>query len=87
MQIPIQNIWWMMLYASDLGEAKNKSLLSIEDLPEDIPDLIGEILSKTVENRLRRQLTFSFQEKKEILNRVRGKILCSLVRVRLLEIV
>ena len=74
MQIPIQNIWWMMLYASDLGEAKNKSLLSIEDLPEDIPDLIGEILSKTVENRLRRQLTFSFQEKKEILNRVRGKI-------------
>ena len=63
MQIPIQNIWWMMLYASDLGEAKNKSLLSIEDLPEDIPDLIGEILSKTVENRLRRQLTYSFQEK------------------------
>ena len=61
MQIPIQNIWWMMLYASDLGEAKNKSLLSIEDLPEDIPDLIGVILSKTVENRLRRQLTFSFQ--------------------------
>ena len=68
MQIPIQNIWWMMLYASDLGEPKNKSLLSIEDLPEDIPDLIGEILSKTVENRLRRQLTYSFEEK-NVLNR------------------
>ena len=74
MKIPIKNIWWLMLYASDLGDAKNKSLLSIEDLPEEIPDLIGEILSKTVENRLRRQLTYSFKEKKAVLNRVRGKI-------------
>ena len=47
MKIPIKNIWWLMLYASDLGEPKNNSLLSSEDLPEDIPDLIGEILSKT----------------------------------------
>ena len=63
-----------MLYASDLGEPKNNSLLSSEDLPEDIPDLIGEILSKTVENRLRRQLTYSFEEKNAVLNRVRGRI-------------
>ena len=74
MSIPIRNIWWLMLYASDLGEAQNKALKGREDLPEDIPDLIGQILIKTVEKRLKRQLTYSFETKDEILSRVRGRI-------------
>ena len=37
-----------MLYASDLGDAQNKSLKGKEDLPEEIPDLIAKILIKTV---------------------------------------
>ena len=74
MSIPIRYIWWLMLYASDLGEAQNKALKGREDLPEDIPDLIGQILIKTVEKRLKRQLTYSFETKDEILNRVRGRI-------------
>ena len=74
MSIPIRNIWWLMLYASDLGDAQNKSLKGKEELPEEIPDLIGKILVKTVEKRLKRQLTFSFETKDEVLNRVRGRI-------------
>ena len=57
MSIPIRNVWWLMLYASDLGDSQNKALKGREDLPEDIPELIGKILIKTVEKRLKRQLT------------------------------
>ena len=74
MSIPIRNIWWLMLYASDLGDAQNKSLKGKEDLPEEIPDLIGKVLVKTVEKRLKRQLTYSFETKDEVLSRVRGRI-------------
>ena len=63
-----------MLYASDLGDAQNKSLKGKEDLPEEIPDLIAKILIKTVEKRLKRQLTYSFETKDEVLSRVRGRI-------------
>ena len=63
-----------MLYASDLGDAQNKSLKGKEDLPEEIPDLIGKVLVKTVEKRLKRQLTYSFETKDEVLSRVRGRI-------------
>ena len=31
MSIPIRNIWWLMLYASDLRDAQNKSLKGKED--------------------------------------------------------
>jgi hypothetical protein len=33
MSIPVRNIWWLMLYASDLGQAAAPSLLAAEDLP------------------------------------------------------
>ena len=72
MSIPIRNIWWLMLYASDLGDAQNKSLKGKEDLPEEIPDLIAKILIKTVEKRLKRQLTYSFETKDEVLNNLVG---------------
>ena len=74
MNIPVRNIWWLMLYASDLGPNLNKSLLGSEELPEEIPELIGEILSKAVEDRLRRQLTVSFQTRSAVISRVRGRI-------------
>ena len=45
MNIPVRNIWWLMLYASDLGKNLDRSLLGSEELPEEIPELIGEILS------------------------------------------
>ena len=74
MNIPIRNIWWLMLYASDIGKSHETSLLGSEELPEEIPELIGEILSKAVEDRIRRQLTISFQRRSAVINRVRGRI-------------
>jgi 5-methylcytosine-specific restriction enzyme subunit McrC len=49
--IPIRNIWWLMLYASDLGKSSNPAQLAAEDLPEDVPDLVAEILARAVEQR------------------------------------
>jgi len=74
MNIPVRNIWWLMLYASDLGKNLDRSLLGSEELPEEIPELIGEILSKAVEDRIRRQLTISFQSRSAVISRVRGRI-------------
>jgi len=74
MSIPVRNIWWLMLYASDLGEAAAPSLLAAEDLPEEIPDLVAEILARAVEQRQRRQLSTAFQPREAVLSRVRGRI-------------
>lgn len=72
--IPVRNIWWLMLYASDLGKDAQPSNLASEDLPEEIPDLVAEILVKAVEQRQRRQLSTGFLRKEAVVSRVRGRI-------------
>ena len=72
--IPIRNIWWLMLYASDLGKSSNPAQLAAEDLPEEIPDLVAEILARAVEQRQRRQLSTAFRQRQAVLGRVRGRI-------------
>ena len=74
MSIPVRNIWWLMLYASDLGKASTLNNLATEDLPDDIPDLVAEILARAVEQRQRRQLTTAFLPREAVLTRVRGRI-------------
>ena len=63
-----------MLYASDLGKDAQPSNLASEDLPEEIPDLVAEILVKAVEQRQRRQLSTGFLSKEAVVSRVRGRI-------------
>ncbi len=74
MSIPVRNIWWLMLCASDLGKAAAPALLAAEDLPEEIPDLVAEILARAVEERQRRQLSTAFRHREAVLSRVRGHI-------------
>jgi 5-methylcytosine-specific restriction enzyme subunit McrC len=63
-----------MLFASDLGSSANPAKLGVEDLPEEIPDLVAEILASAVEVRQRRQLSTSFLPREAVLSRVRGRI-------------
>jgi 5-methylcytosine-specific restriction enzyme subunit McrC len=72
--IPVRNIWWLMLYASDLGKSTDPAQLAAEDLPEDIPDLVAEILARAVEQRQRRQFSTAFRQREAVLSRVRGRI-------------
>lgn len=74
LKIPIRNIWVLMFYASDLAQFNEHSRYSFEDAPEDLAQLIAEILCHAVEKRIRRSLTTGFKSKSSTLNRLRGKV-------------
>ena len=74
-EIPVRNLWLLMLYASQLFRQINDlQKRKVEDNPDDIPDLVAEILARVVERRLRRNLSFGYQPRQAILSRVRGRI-------------
>jgi 5-methylcytosine-specific restriction enzyme subunit McrC len=74
-RIPVRNIWLLMLYASDLyRELPPVRSVAVEDAPDDIPNLVAELLTHAVERRLRRNLTIGYQRREADLNRVRGRI-------------
>ncbi len=74
-RIPVRNIWLLLLYASQLyRELPASRRVELEDAPDDIPDLVAEILANAVERRLRRNLTAGYQRRQADLNRVRGRI-------------
>lgn len=73
-RIPVRNLWLLMLYASDLFRSRAAGEVGIEDLPDEIPDLVGEILADAAERRMRRRLTYGYQPAKRIQSRVRGRI-------------
>ena len=74
-EIPVRNLWLLMLYASQLFRQINDlQKREVEENPDDIPDLVAEILARAVERRLRRNLSFGYQPRQAILSRVRGRI-------------
>lgn len=73
-RIPIRNIWLLLFYASDLFREMGKGNIAIEDQPDDIPDLVAELLAYVVERRLRRNLNQCYRTKNAVMNRVRGRI-------------
>ncbi len=73
-RIPVRNIWLLMLYASELFRVHGTAQHGVEKNPDDIPDLVAEILAFEVERRIRRRLTFGFQARTAIVKRVRGRI-------------
>ena len=74
-RIPVRNLWLLMLYASDIYRQLDASGdRSFENNPDDLPDLVAEILSHEVERRLRRNLSYGYRYRHEVLGRVRGRI-------------
>ena len=64
-----------MLYASRLYRTlPTERRFAAEDNPDEIPDLVAEILTRAVERRLRRNLNSEFDRRVEDLTRVRGRI-------------
>ena len=64
-----------MLYASRLyRELPSRLRYRAEENPDDIPDLVAEILTRAVERRVRRNLTLEFHRSRADLTRVRGRI-------------
>lgn len=73
-RIPVRNLWLLMLYASALFRQLDQARIAIEKNPDDIPDLVAEVLARAVERRLMRNLSYGYQTRKAILGRVRGRI-------------
>ncbi len=73
-RIPVRNLWLLMLYASDLTRFRGAFNAIIEDDIDDLPDLIARLLAKSVEDRLRRNLTRGYRHREMVLTRVRGRI-------------
>jgi 5-methylcytosine-specific restriction enzyme subunit McrC len=63
-----------MLYASDLFRARSTGKVGLEDSPDELPDLIAEILVHAVERRQRRRLSLGYRTRRDVINRVRGRI-------------
>ena len=73
--IPVRNIWLLMLYASRLyRELPSRRRYGVEENPDELPNLVAEILTGAVQRRIRRNLTFEFQRSRADLTRVRGRI-------------
>ncbi|MGE0105225.1 MAG: 5-methylcytosine-specific restriction endonuclease system specificity protein McrC [Blastocatellales bacterium] len=84
--IPVRNLWLLMLYASNLYRDLEKAKVTVEDNPDDIPDLIAEMLCRRVEIRIKRNLSYGYQSRKAVIGHVRGHIdLLKTERHRLLD--
>ncbi len=73
-KIPLRNIWLLLFYASDLFRHAEAQRGAIEESPEDLPDLVAELLCRILEKRLRRNLSLAYLEREARLRRVRGRI-------------
>lgn len=74
-RIPVRNIWLLMLYASDLyRELPSARSVDVEDDPNELPNLIAEVLTHAVERRMRRNLSYGYRRRRADLDRVRGRI-------------
>ena len=84
--IPVRNLWLLMLYASNLFREFEKEKVAVENNPDDIPDLVAEMLCRRVERRIQRNLSYGYQSREAVLGRVRGRIdLLKTERHRLLD--
>lgn len=72
--IPVRNLWLLMLYASDLLRHLGSKSVSVEAMPDDLPDLVASILVELVEKRIRRNLSRGYIPTAGTLRRVRGRI-------------
>lgn len=85
-KIPIRNLWLLMLYASDSYRELDAANIAVEEDPDDIADLVAEMLCRRVEHRIQRNLSYSYQTRDAVLSRVRGRIdLLATERGRLLD--
>ena len=74
-RIPVRNIWLLLFYASDLyRRLPTSNRTGAEDAPDEIPDLVGRLLTYSVERRLRRNLSIGYRRREDDLSRVRGRI-------------
>ncbi len=71
--IPLRNIWLLFLYAADLVQFKDATKVEAESA-RNLPELLARLLTRVVQQRLRRNLSRGYQPRHAVLSRVRGRI-------------
>lgn len=71
--IPIRNVWLLFLYASGLAQFRGQFEAEVEQSP-DFKSLVARLLCYVTERRLRRNLSFGYRVRRDVLRRVRGRI-------------
>jgi len=72
-KIPVGNIWLLFLYAFHLAQCRGRFDVEVEQSP-DFKSLIAKLLCEVTEKRLRRNLSFGYRRREDVLRRVRGRI-------------
>lgn len=70
----MRNLWFLMLYASEVARFTGRFDALVEEDRDDLPDLVATLLAREVELRMRRNLTRSYRHREAVLTRVRGRI-------------
>ncbi|MBK7930488.1 MAG: 5-methylcytosine-specific restriction endonuclease system specificity protein McrC [Bryobacterales bacterium] len=73
-RIPVRNLWFLMLYASDLTRISGDFKALVDESIDDLPELVARLLADSVERRLRRNLSRGYRPRQMVLARVRGRI-------------
>ena len=73
-RIPVRNLWLLMLYASELTQFSEPFDALVDDEVDDLPSLVGRLLTEEMERRRRRNLTRGYRHRDMVLTRVRGRI-------------
>ena len=74
-KVPVRNIWLLYLYASKLFRHMNeRDRVEAEKNPDELPELLAEILAYIAERRMRRSLNLGYRQRSAHLDRVRGRI-------------
>ena len=71
--VPIRNLWLLMFYASDLRHSGEQRVGS-EKTPDELPDLVADVLCFYISRRLRKNLSRSYMGEEAVLTRVRGRV-------------
>ena len=71
--IPVKNVWLLFVYASGLAQFRGRFNTEVEESP-DFKSLLARLLCYATEKRLRRNLSFGYRARRDVLYRVRGRI-------------
>src|SRR3546814_18661295 len=72
-KIPVRNVWLLFLYAAGLAQFRDRFDAEVEDSP-DFKSLVARLLCHATERRLRRNLSFGYRRREDVLPRIRGRL-------------
>jgi 5-methylcytosine-specific restriction enzyme subunit McrC len=71
--IPVRNAWYLLLYAWDMAEWRQRQSAAVEASPH-LLGLLGRMLAASMRELLRRQLTRAHSARSDVIRGIRGRV-------------